>query len=43
LNQLSEFVLADGGQQDPGNVETRISRRSRPVIHLAAATAVVMV
>jgi hypothetical protein len=42
LNQLSEFVLDDAGQQDPGNVETRVWRRSRPVIHLAAATAVVM-
>lgn len=42
LNQLSEFVLADAGQQDPGNVETRIWRRSRPVIHLATAIALVI-
>jgi hypothetical protein len=42
LNQLSEFVLTDAGQQDAGNVETRIWRRSRPVVHLAAATAVVI-
>jgi hypothetical protein len=42
LNQLCEFVLADVGQQDPGNVETRIWRPSRPVIHLATAIAVVM-
>lgn len=42
VNQLSELVLEDAGQTDPENVETRIWRPSLPVIHLAAATAVMI-
>ena len=37
LNQMAEFVLSDARQSDPENVETRIWRPSRPVIHLASA------
>jgi hypothetical protein len=40
LNELSEFVLEDAGQADANNVETRIWRPSRPVIHLAAAAVI---
>jgi hypothetical protein len=40
LNELSEFVLEDAGQADANNVETRIWRTSRPVIHLAAAAVI---
>jgi hypothetical protein len=35
LNQMAELVLSDAGQADAENVETRIWRPSRPVIHLA--------
>jgi hypothetical protein len=37
INALSELVLDDAGYTDPENVETRIWRPSRPVIHLASA------
>ena len=37
LNQMAELVLTDARQSDPENVETRIWRPSRPVIHLASA------
>jgi len=37
LNQMAELVLSDAGQADAENVETRIWRPSRPVIHLATA------
>ena len=42
INELSKLVLPDSGQRDPENVESRIWRPSRPVIHLAAATQVLM-
>ncbi len=42
LNQLSAFVQMDANQTEPENVETRIWRPSIPVIHLAAAVAVVL-
>lgn len=41
LNQVVEFVLDDTGQAEAGNVEQRIWATSRPVIHLAAAAAIV--
>ena len=37
LNQMAEFVQDEAGQADPSNVEQRIWRPSRPVIHLASA------
>jgi hypothetical protein len=37
LNQMAELVLTDARYSDPENVETRIWRPSRPVIHLASA------
>ena len=37
LNQMAELVLADARHSDPENVEARIWRPSRPVIHLASA------
>jgi hypothetical protein len=37
INAMSELVLEDAGYSDPENVETRIWRPSRPVIHLASA------
>src|SRR5262249_49577094 len=42
LNQMSELVFEDAGQSDSENVEKRIWRPSLPVIHLAAATAVMI-
>ena len=42
INQLSEFVLGQLGQSESGNVEARIWRPSLPVIHLAAATQVLI-
>lgn len=42
INQMAEIVIADTGQSDAENVETRIWRPSLPVIHLAAATAVLI-
>lgn len=42
LNSLSELVLEDAGQAEPENVETRIWRPTLPVVHLAAATAVMI-
>jgi hypothetical protein len=41
LNQIAEFVLEDAGQADAINVERRYWSPSRPVIHLAAAAAMV--
>ena len=37
INAMAELVLEDAGYSDPENVETRIWRQSRPVIHLASA------
>jgi hypothetical protein len=37
INAMAELVLDDAGHSDPENVETRIWRQSRPVIHLASA------
>ena len=37
INAMSELVLEDARYSDPENVETRIWRPSRPVIHLASA------
>ena len=42
INQLSELVLEEAEQAEPENVEARIWRPSLPVIHLAAATAVMI-
>lgn len=42
INTLSEFVLEDAKQTTPANVGTRIWRPSLPVIHIAAATAVII-
>ena len=42
VNQMAEFVLKDAGQADAGNVERRFWAPSRPVIHLAAAAAIVV-
>ena len=41
LNQMAEFVQADAGQSDAENVEARMWRPSRSVIHLAAAALLV--
>ncbi len=40
LNEMAAFVLDDADQSDAGNVERRYWAPSRPVIHLAASTAV---
>jgi hypothetical protein len=37
LNEMAALVLTDARHSDPENVETRIWRPSRPVIHLASA------
>jgi hypothetical protein len=42
INEMCRLVLDDAGQAEPANVESRIWRPSLPVIHLAAATAVMM-
>ena len=42
LNEMCEFCLVDSNQSDQCNVETRIWRPSRPVIHLACAIAVMI-
>jgi hypothetical protein len=39
LNEMAAFVAEDAGQLDPINVERRVWAPSRPVIHLAAAAA----
>ena len=39
LNEMAAFVAEDAGQVDPINVERRVWAPSRPVIHLAAAAA----
>jgi hypothetical protein len=41
INQMAEFVLEDAGQKDSENVEKRVWRPSRGVLHLAAAAALV--
>jgi hypothetical protein len=41
LNEIATFVLEESGQADPVNVETRVWRASRLVIHLAAAATIV--
>jgi hypothetical protein len=41
VNQMAEFVLEDAGLADAINVERRYWSPSRPVIHLAAAAAMV--
>jgi hypothetical protein len=41
VNQMAEFVRDDAQQGDASNVERRIWAPSRPVIHLAAAAAIV--
>lgn len=40
LNEMCSLVLEDVGYSDPENVETRVWRKSLPVIHLAAAIAI---
>src|SRR5262249_13708644 len=40
LNQMAEFVMEAAGQSDANNVKNRYFVPSRPVIHLAAAAAV---
>ncbi len=42
INELSRLVLSDTTQSDPENIESRIWRPSRPVIHLAAALQALM-
>jgi hypothetical protein len=42
LHEMSGLVLADAGQSETKNVETRIWRPSLPVIHLAAATQILL-
>jgi hypothetical protein len=42
LNQLSAMVAEEARQSEPENLETRFWRPSRPVVHLAAATQIVM-
>jgi hypothetical protein len=42
VNQMARLVLADTGYTDPQNVESRIWRRSLPVIHLATAIQVML-
>lgn len=42
INAMATLVLKDAGQIDPENVETRVWRASLPVIHLAAATQVLL-
>jgi hypothetical protein len=41
LNEMAAFVLNEAGLSDPNNLKRRIWRPSAPVIHLAAAMAVV--
>jgi hypothetical protein len=41
INQMAEFVLDDAAQAEAGNVEQRFWLPSGPVIHLAAAAAIV--
>ena len=40
INEMARMVLGDTDDSDPANVETRIWRPSRPVIHLASAVQV---
>ena len=42
LNQLSALVQMDANQTDPENVKSRVWRPSIPVVHIAAAVAVVL-
>lgn len=41
IKQLSELLIEETGYMEIENIETRIWRASLPVIHLAAATAVI--
>ncbi len=41
INELAQYVLEDAGQKDTTNVQRRFWAPSRPVIHLAAAAAIV--
>jgi hypothetical protein len=41
LNEMAAFVREDAGQADTTNVLRRVWAPSRPVIHLAAAAAIV--
>jgi hypothetical protein len=41
VNQMAGLVLKDAGQSEPTNVERRYWAPSRPVIHLAAAAAII--
>ncbi len=41
VNQMAEFVSPDAGMKDPENIKKRIWKASRPVIHLAAAAALI--
>lgn len=41
LNQMAEFAIKDAGQSDASNLKRRYWAPSRPVIHLAAAAAIV--
>lgn len=40
LNQLAHYVLEDSGMSDAHNLEARVWRKSRSVVHLGAAYAV---
>lgn len=42
IKQMAELVLPDANTADPENVETRAWKPSLPVLHLAAAVAVVI-
>jgi hypothetical protein len=41
VNQMTEYVLEDAGQADSENVKKRVWRPTQPVIHIAAAAAIV--
>jgi hypothetical protein len=41
INQMAEFVLEDAEQSDANNLKRRYWTPSRPVIHLAAAIAII--
>ena len=42
INELSKLILQESHQANPKNLESRIWRFSRPVIHLAAALQIVV-
>jgi hypothetical protein len=41
INKMAEFVMEDAEQSDPNNVKRRYWIPSRPIIHLAAAMAII--